>query len=335
MEIISSDNRHNDVTVIIRESISERAFSNWTMGFALLYPDEADRIIGTNDFFTKGKSFAELGEGRTKRILSAFKKGSWRTRLSDKNTPEYAYAYNVPEVEINRENYSFTFGFQPIIDIKTGFVFSYEALIRGLNNESAGEVFKNIEKEKLHAFDEECRKRAIYTASKLGIRTKLNINFLPMSIDYSKTAISSILDAAEENGLKPEQIVLEVLESEIIADIPKFSAMLDLWRPTGMILAIDDFGSGNAGLNLLADFQPDILKLDMDLIRNIHSNGPRQAIVRGVERTCDDLGIDIIAEGVETKEEYDWLRNEGIYLYQGNLFAEAQFEKLLSKIQLP
>jgi EAL domain-containing protein (putative c-di-GMP-specific phosphodiesterase class I) len=91
-------------------------------------------------------------------------------------------------------------------------------------------------------------------------------------------------------------------------------------------VAIDDFGAGYSGLNLLADFQPDQIKLDMKLVHGIECCGPRQAIVRAIDQACRDLGIDIIAEGVETVEEYTWLANQDIGLFQGYLFAKPAFE---------
>ena len=102
-----------------------------------------------------------------------------------------------------------------------------------------------------------------------------------------------------------------------------------------MKVAIDDFGAGYAGLNLLSEFQPEFIKLDMHLVRGIESNGPRQAIVRGIVRTCADLGIDIIAEGVETVNEFQWLYQEGIKFYQGRLFADPAFEQLPQTFSLP
>jgi EAL domain-containing protein (putative c-di-GMP-specific phosphodiesterase class I) len=91
-------------------------------------------------------------------------------------------------------------------------------------------------------------------------------------------------------------------------------------------LAIDDFGAGYSGLNLLASFQPDQVKLDMELIHGIESHGPRQAIVRAVSQVCYDLGIDLIAEGVETMGEYRWLANAGVRLLQGYVLAKPAFE---------
>jgi len=95
-------------------------------------------------------------------------------------------------------------------------------------------------------------------------------------------------------------------------------------------VAIDDFGAGFSGLNLLADFQPDQVKLDMNLIRGVERHGPRQAIVRATNQICFELGIDVIAEGVQTAVEYAWLASQGIHLYQGYLFAKPGFESLPS-----
>ena len=103
----------------------------------------------------------------------------------------------------------------------------------------------------------------------------------------------------------------------------------------GQVIAIDDFGAGYAGLNLLAEFQPHLIKLDMHLVRDIHAKGPRQAIVRGLLSTCRDLGIDVIAEGIETEEEFFWLRQEGIDLFQGYLLAKPAFEQLAAEFHLP
>jgi len=79
---------------------------------------------------------------------------------------------------------------------------------------------------------------------------------------------------------------------------------------------------------MLADFQPDQIKIDMNLVRGIEGNGPRQAIVRAVVQVCGDLGIDVIAEGVETLAEYDFFVEHGVRLFQGYLFARPEFESL-------
>ena len=111
-----------------------------------------------------------------------------------------------------------------------------------------------------------------------------------------------------------------------------FSEKMNSYRAEGLKFAIDDFGAGYSGLNLLAEFQPDSVKLDMQLVRDIESKGPRQAIVRAVIRACEDLGIDVIAEGIEHDAEYRWFKRNGITLFQGYLFGRPAFEALTAPL---
>lgn len=330
-DTIKRDKRHTKVTLVIREPIARRWFGDWTMGYADLTPHEADAIVGANDFFGKGHSFAQLEEGRAKKLLKAFKQGRWRSRLTD--TGISTSPPQTPPADTRRPG--FTYAFQPIINARKGEVFSYEALIRGEHNEPAGHLFRQVSTTELHQFDEQSRVVAIELAARMGLSTHLNLNFLPLSLESSPTAITSMLAAAERHHIRPEQLVLEILEKELIRDSGRFSAAVNRYRGTGLTFAIDDFGAGYAGLNLLADFQPEFIKLDMHLVRDIESHGPRQAIVRGILRTCWDLGIDVIAEGVESTQEYEWLSSEGIELFQGWLFAQPGFEQLPQTFQLP
>jgi EAL domain-containing protein (putative c-di-GMP-specific phosphodiesterase class I) len=340
---ISRDKRHKYVTPIIREPIANRSFSDWTMGYAGISPKEVNAILGTNDFFDAGESFAQLGPGRAKKILAAFKHGRWRAKLSNTATPLSARPASVPAMPMKAASDRiskplttwYSFAFQPIINVATREIFSYEALIRGVDREPAGDVLAKVQIDQMHRFDEESRILAIELAASMGLSTHLNLNFLPLSVEASPTAITSIISAVSRCGLRPQQIVVEILEQEIINDVERFNRTINKQRGSGVRFAIDDFGAGYAGLNLLADFQPDFIKLDMHLVRGIDRKGPRQAIVRGIRRTCLDLGIDMIAEGVETYREYQWLAGEGIDLFQGRLFASPAFEKLPIDIRLP
>ncbi len=96
----------------------------------------------------------------------------------------------------------------------------------------------------------------------------------------------------------------------------------------GFTTALDDFGAGHSGLTLLARFQPDVVKLDMRLVRGIDSNSQRRIIVEAVVALCGRLGIRVVAEGVETRAELDAVRSTGIDLVQGFLLAKPAFEKL-------
>ena len=220
----------------------------------------------------------------------------------------------------------FTFAFQPIVDIHAREVFSYEALMRGPRNEPAYQILEQVSADRLFLFDQEARVAAIELATSLGISCLLNLNLLPQSLHSGPASIVTTMEAALRANLPIERLVLEVTEGEIIQDQAQFAGLINEYRAFGMKLAIDDFGAGYSGLNLLANFQPDQVKLDMKLIRSVDSHGPRQAIIRAVSQVCCDLGIDIIAEGVETMGEYRWLENTGVRLLQGYLLAKPAFE---------
>ena len=220
---------------------------------------------------------------------------------------------------------SFTFAFQPIVDTNVREVFSHEALIRGPSNEPAYRILGQVPADRLLEFDQKARIEAIGLAVRLGIVSRLNLNFMPQSL-HSRAAILTTLEAADRFHLPINRLVLEVTEGAVIDDQAQFAEVINEYRGLGLKVAIDDFGAGYSGLNLLTDFQPDQIKLDMKLVRGIEHHGPRQAIVRAIDQVCRDLGIDVIAEGVETVEEYAWLANEGVRLFQGYLFAKPAFE---------
>lgn len=231
-----------------------------------------------------------------------------------------------PEAKVPKP---YSFAYQPIVDTKRRRIDSFEALVRGPNGEGADWVMGQMNAQKLRQFDIDARLQAIALAGELQLAVRLNLNLLPDSVEAAgSTALTSTVDMATLAGLKVEQLVLEVSERDVIRNTQAFVARANLCRSLGVRFAIDDFGAGYSGLNLLADFQPESVKLDMVLVRDVHSKGPRQAITRGVLRTCEDLGIDVIAEGVETIDEYHWLFDEGIHLFQGYLFAKPGFEQL-------
>jgi blue light- and temperature-responsive anti-repressor len=222
---------------------------------------------------------------------------------------------------------SFSYAYQPIVDVLTHEVFSYEGLIRGANNEPAYRVLGSIDAATKYQFDQASRIAAIELAARLGLQTHINLNILPGSLFSPDVSIDVTLAAASQCGLPIERLILEVTESEAIADHTKFAGLLNSYRGMGLKVAIDDFGAGVSGLNLLADFQPDQIKIDMNLVRGIERDGPRQAIVRAILQVCEDLGIDVIAEGVESAQEYTWFASQGVRLFQGYLFAKPGFEQ--------
>nr|WP_067293605.1 EAL domain-containing protein [Marinobacterium profundum] len=233
------------------------------------------------------------------------------------------------------EEMEFTHAFQPIVSIEKGEIISYEVLLRGINNEPPFSVFNKVKKKDLINFDQYNREKALTFAARLGLNCSINLNFTPGSVlfDGGSNVLKTIFKA-KELGFSSKQLVIEITENEFITSLDVLSDVLNKIRKEKVVIAIDDFGAGYAGLNMLADIQPDIIKIDMSLLRNINENGPRQSIVRALDNVCLDLGIDILAEGVETEAEFNWLKNIGIDIYQGYYFAKPAFECLLTKDEL-
>jgi len=224
--------------------------------------------------------------------------------------------------------FDFTMAFQPIVNINTRHIYAYEALVRGLNNESAYSVIRQVNDDNRYLFDQHCRVKAIALAAKLKLDAMLSINFLPNAVYQPERCIKTTLAAAKKYQFPTDKIIFEFTEVEKIEDAGHVQRIVEYYDSLGFITAIDDFGSGYAGLNLLADFQTHIIKLDMELVRNIHQSKARQAIVKNCLNMFNDLNITPLAEGIETLEEYHWLKDLGIELMQGYLFAKPEFEAL-------
>ncbi|MBU6248300.1 MAG: EAL domain-containing protein [Xanthomonadaceae bacterium] len=224
--------------------------------------------------------------------------------------------------------FDFTMAFQPIVDVRERKVFAYEALIRGLKGEGAETILPLVTTNNRYVFDQSCRVKAVELASRLAMPCFVSINFLPNAVYQAATCIRATLEAARRFGFPTERLIFEITENEELVDKEHLKSIIREYKRQGFKTAIDDFGAGYSGLNLLAEFQPDIIKLDMALVRAIDADPVRQAIVRGILGVCQALHIEVIAEGVETRAEFDLLRAMGIGLFQGFLFAPPGFECL-------
>ena len=223
--------------------------------------------------------------------------------------------------------FDFSYAFQPIVDVQARSVFAHEALVHGTTGEPAASVLSQVTADNRYAFDQACREKAIRIAGALDLQSHLSINFLPNAIYRPEVCIRSTLQAARQHGFPVGRIIFEAVEGEQVNDGKWLAEILGEYKRIGFKTAIDDFGAGFAGLNLLADFQPDIVKLDMALVRGIDHDVPRRTIVSGVVSNCRQLGIEVIAEGIETRDEAHCLADLGIRLMQGYWFARPQFER--------
>ena len=223
-----------------------------------------------------------------------------------------------------------TMAFQPIVDVETRTVFAQEALVRGADGSGAGAVLAQVSDTNRYGFDQLCRSTAIEQAAALDLTAggaSLSINFLPNAVYEPRACIRVTLDAAMRTGLPTSAIIFEFTENESI-NPDHLLNILRSYRAMGFRTAIDDFGAGYAGLGLLSKFQPDIVKLDMDLVRGIDTDPVKRIIVRNTLATLTELGIQPVCEGIETVGEYEALRDLGVTLMQGYLFARPTVGQL-------
>ena len=225
-------------------------------------------------------------------------------------------------------DFSFSFAFQPIVDAVNKSVFAYEALVRGVEGEGAMSVLSKVNETNRYSFDQICRVKAVKLAAKLDMQALLSINFMPNAVYKAEYCIRTTLAAARTYNFDTRKIIFELTEGENLSSVEHLTSIIEAYQEMGFSTAIDDFGAGYSRFNIMMASPPDLLKLDMGLVRNVHDEPNKQAVVAGIITMMRQLGGRIVAEGVETPEEYFWLRSQGITLYQGFLFAKPGFECL-------
>lgn len=231
-------------------------------------------------------------------------------------------------------DFDFTMAFQPIVNIKERDVFAHEALVRGLDNEPAYSVIERVNAENRYRFDQLCRVKAIALAAKLNMQSSLSINFLPNAVYEPTRCLRTTIEAANKHHFPIDRILFEFTEVERMTEHEHVKYIVERYRSLGLMTAIDDFGAGYSGLDLLANLQTNFVKLDMGLIRGIDSDPVRQAIVKHSLALLNELQITPVVEGVETLQEYQWLKSQDVDLMQGFLFARPGFE-CLPEIDFP
>jgi EAL domain-containing protein (putative c-di-GMP-specific phosphodiesterase class I) len=220
--------------------------------------------------------------------------------------------------------FGFTMAFQPIVDIVSDRIWGHEALVRGTAGEGAAFVLDQVSPALVYGFDQACRVRAVELAGRLfpdDGDVKLSINFMPNAVYEPNACIRTTLAAARRVGFDPGRLMFEFTENEKMRDVPHLHRIIDAYRAQGFTTAIDDFGAGFAGLGLLSELRPDVLKIDMALIRDIDRSATKRAIVGAIVAMADAIGIIPLAEGIETAEELAVLRGFGIRLCQGYLLG--------------
>lgn len=235
---------------------------------------------------------------------------------------------------LENATFSIAMAFQPVVDISTRTIVAYEALVRGTNGESAGQVMASLTDETRYAFDQACRVKAIETAAELGLDRRLNINFMPNAVYHPEACLRLTLQCASASSFPLDKITFEFTEDERVVDRDHLRSIVTTYQRFGFRTALDDFGAGYSGLSLLSDFQPDYMKLDRSLIMDIHEIPAKRAIVAGLMKMADMLGLAVVAEGVERAEEVASLADLGVALFQGYFFARPALERLVREEEI-
>lgn len=218
--------------------------------------------------------------------------------------------------------------YQPIVNLKTGTIFAYEALVRGLDERYSEpiqpmELFAAAERESLSAeFDRLCRKKALETYAEFDNPEKalifMNINTSQIADAESESPHISAI--THQMGFHPRTVGLELIESpsrspaELINFVERF-------RESGYLIVIDDFGCEHSNIDRLIQIHPDIIKIDRNIISGIESDHYRQSILKSIHSLADMTGSLCLAEGVETLEELRTCHMLGVDLYQGFVIA--------------
>ncbi len=230
---------------------------------------------------------------------------------------------------------AFTMAFQPVIDLLHARIDSHEALVRGPNGEGAYTILAALNAANRYSFDQACRIRAIELACRLGLTTRLNINFSPNAVYNPGACVRQTLEAAARCGLPRSQLTFEIVEGEDFADMQHLQHIMTAYRKQGFLVALDDFGTGYSSLERLACLQPDIVKLDRALIAHCDTDRVKRIIMASMASLCSSLGTRLVAEGVETEGELAVVRDAGIRFVQGFYFARPAFERLVRAEEIP
>ncbi|MFD1031645.1 EAL domain-containing protein [Metaplanococcus flavidus] len=219
--------------------------------------------------------------------------------------------------------------YQPIVTANEE-IFAYEMLARFHHEDGTiiypNEIFPAAKsRSRLYALDRVCRMAAVRHAAVLK-DVKAFINFIPTSIYSPEFCLRSTTNLANELGVDPRQLVFEVVETEKVDDIEHLREILAFYKKKGFQYALDDVGEGYSTIELLADLKPHYMKLDMQYVQGVAEDaGKQKTALRFLEKALE-VGSIPLAEGVETKEDFEWLKERGYQLFQGYYFGKPAKE---------
>lgn len=210
---------------------------------------------------------------------------------------------------------------------------AHECLIRAIDDQGAiispDRLFGAAKSaDLLFQLDRAARAANVRNAFAAGI-DNVFINFTPSSIYDPNSCLRSTIQVINECGFDRSKVVFEVIETDKVSSVDHLRAILKSYRDSGFRVALDDVGSGYSTLNMLSQLRPDIIKIDRELIDRVDEDIYKQAIVSKLIDLAKQIGIEVVAEGIERQQELDFLVDRGVDYVQGFLLgrpAATRFE---------
>jgi EAL domain-containing protein (putative c-di-GMP-specific phosphodiesterase class I) len=211
--------------------------------------------------------------------------------------------------------------YQPILSLRQEGVLGFEALSRGMRGtgcETAAQLFgAAAEHHLLLELDRLCRRKALLNSSRLPSNARLFVNTLPATIRDPQFKGKPLIDFLDQAHVDPRRIVIEITENLVIENYSLFREAMAYFTDLGMAFAVDDVGSGYSGLESIARLRPAFLKIDMSLVRDVHASLVNREMVKAIVGMGRGIGSQVIAEGIQTREEADAVTEIGADYGQG------------------
>lgn len=223
-------------------------------------------------------------------------------------------------------NASLEFHFQPIVDVQNGTIYGYEALVRGVRADGSlmypYQLFRKSERNNFNfRLDKLCREMALKAAAKNNIKKKLFVNFIPTSIYDPRFCLSSTMQWAKKLNFDFKNIIFEVVRSESVKDKAHLKNILNYYREQGFEVALDNLGEENSELNMMIGLKPNIIKVDRNILQNIHNDKLKQSTYKALYNLAKENNIKVIAAKVESQPEYEALVKIGVDYVQGHYIS--------------
>jgi len=311
------------------------------MGFEVLDHEGISyiEVEKTKQFFTDNvvliaEHFNDLERNSIRLVIAyAGESFNFHSVLGAKNLQRYINIIEDREFFDIVNNKSLTSYFQPIIQASDRSIYGYEALIRGVKEDGSlmfpDELFPKSARNDINfKFDRICRESALKTAAVKRVQQKVFINFIPTAIYDPEFCLNSTVKWANQFEFDPSNIIFEVVETENVKDQEHLKKILTFYREQGFKIALDDVGEGYSSLNMLVNLRPDIIKVDRNIIENIHQNPLKQSVYKALFTMAKDHGIEVLAEGVETAQELAMIETLGVDYIQGYYFGKPTAEPI-------